>query len=139
MIGNWKGYYKHESKRIPTERKKQKTVFHIEITEFENNIFQGKITEDVNTNGMNGTGKINGTIKRNKITFIKEMPIETQLMNGEVLETNKKHPKIYYKGSYNKLSEKYKGSWRFKFGFTKVNGKFAIIMPIKGIWEMEKR
>lgn len=61
ILGVWKGYYKHESKNIPKERRVQKTYFTIEITKFNNNKFEGKISEDKKSSGMNGVGSIIGS------------------------------------------------------------------------------
>ena len=137
MKGIWTGKYKHENKRIPEERRNQWTKFKIEITKFDGKNFSGEIEDDLDSGGTRGKGIIEGKLNNNKIEFVKKMPIQTILLpDGTRNESIRPQRNIYYSG----LLEDgfFKGSWKFKWGIRRVNNKVALLLPIKGIWEMRK-
>lgn len=137
MTGTWIGTYKHESKRIPESRRNQITAFKIVIHQFDGINFTGEVEDDIETGGTRGKGIIEGQIVRNKINFIKLMPIQTFLLpDGSLKEENQPHRKIYYSGILDNNS--IKGTWKFKFGIGKINNRLFLFLPNKGKWEMKR-
>jgi hypothetical protein len=137
MIGTWIGTYRHESKRIPEARRKQKTRFVMKINQYDGIHFSGTIHDDPETGGTRGTGIVKGKIKGSSISFVKQMPVQTSIdKNGMVIEEERKHRKIYYSGQMRENSAA--GMWKFKTGIGFVRKKLALFLPIKGSWEMTK-
>lgn len=137
MLGTWKGTYKHASKWIPEERRNQETSFTLEINKFDGIHFSGTVQDDIHTGGTRGIGKIVGSIRKDKISFIKQMPIRTiMLPDGSTIEELQAHPPIYYKGIIQK--EAIAGSWKFRWRLGRVKGRIAFFPASKGSWEMKK-
>ena len=138
MTGNWSGTYQHESKRIPEERRKQRTKFKINIIDFDGVRFSGEIEEETESGGMQGVGKIEGRIIDNKITFVKMMPFQTLYMpDGTRTQIQNRHRNIYYSGIVS--GDSIHGVWKLKFGVRLIKNKIAIFYPIKGNWEMRRK
>ena len=138
MTGNWSGTYQHESKRIPEERRKQRTKFKINIIDFDGVRFSGEIEEETESGGMQGVGKIEGRIIDNKITFVKMMPFQTLYMpDGTRTQLQNRHRDIYYSGIVS--GDSIHGVWKLKFGVRLIKNKIAIFYPIKGNWEMRRK
>ncbi|HBG71699.1 MAG: hypothetical protein A2W93_06690 [Bacteroidetes bacterium GWF2_43_63] len=136
MIGKYKGHYQYDNQKIQKQLKHDLTLFNLEITEFENGHFNGFVEDDIDTGGTPGKGIINGEKNGNEITFIKEMPIASFLINGKMKTYNKKHPKIYYKGTI--TDDKIEGFWKIKFGVF-MNGLMMLIgVKTTGTWQMGK-
>lgn len=137
MLGKWTGTYQYVGKRINKVRQNRITQFEIEIIEFEGIHFSGKVQDDLATGGTPGIGKITGKIKDNKISFIKEMPVQAIILkDGTRMEEDKPHRKIYYTGILEK--GEIKGKWKFKFGFGKVHNQWVIFAGTRGIWQMKR-
>jgi hypothetical protein len=67
---------------------------------------------DSHESAMPETGKINGRFKNNVVNFTKQMPIETYLNSvGEIVRTNRRHPPIYYHGSFDPDIRELVGGW----------------------------
>ena len=137
-IGRWTGSYKYDKEINQKILGFDSTNFEIEITNVVNNTFKGVIQDDLSTGGTEGLGEIAGKVFGNKVEFIKQMPISTIIIDnkGTRKTLNKKHPKIYYTGTFSDDRKTISGSWRFKFGFI----WFGIIpipyFPTKGTWKM---
>ena len=138
MIGTWNGYYQFENQQIQKIRGFDKTNFKIVIDKFDGCNFEGKVTDHIETGGMTGEGEVRGSIKNDKITFTKQMPIQTliDVKTGERYQTQKKHAPLFYKGT--KInSDTFVGEWRFKYKLSLLFGIIPIIYrPGKGKWEM---
>lgn len=88
---------------------------------------------------MEGTGIIKGKIEEQRITFIKQMPVETILLpNGKLRKTKGKHKDIVYHGQLCEGAQSYSGTWKIKLGIA----WFGIIpVPVgrnRETWEMKK-
>ena len=136
--GNWKGQYKYNLKAHPDIKGLEATNFEIEILSIVNEYFTGSVQDDLKTGGTEGIGEITGTITGNKIEFTKQMPVKTVLFNKRLGRKtfNKKHPPIYYSGTFSEGGKTVSGTWKFKFGFLWI-GIFPIPMPpTSGTWTM---
>ncbi len=136
--GKWVGWYTYNSKKINSVRSIERTFFTINIDTISGHNFSGVVEDDEQTFGLEGTGSITGKTEKTSIQFIKKMPFRTTLINGKrVVDKTKKHPNVYYNGAA--ISDNhFKGEWRFKLGFTFIGKLPAIILPIKGTWEMKR-
>ncbi|KAB2913503.1 MAG: hypothetical protein F9K23_16905 [Bacteroidetes bacterium] len=138
MRGKWVGWYAYNNKKIDKIRGVDKTMFSIYIDTVNGNKFYGTVEDDKNTLGMEGIGRIEGTVEGNVMSFTKKMPFRTLLIRGErVIDKSKKHPTVYYKGT-GVNDNSFKGEWKFKFGLTFIGMMPAILLPIKGTWEMKR-
>lgn len=133
MKGQYTGFYKYDNKRIDNILGRTQTFFDIDITEVEDGKFYGTVQDE--PIAKTGPGIISGELIGEQIFFIKQMAIRTIMTDdGQQKSFNKRHPKIYYKGI--KVDNKFKGTWKIKFGFI-----FIGIIPIpmattRGTWEM---
>jgi len=109
MIGQYEGFYKYDNERIQQSLSRDKTIFYLDISEFDGNEFYGMVRDE--PRGQPGKGTIYGELKGDKISFIKQMQIAASILpDGKNKVYNTRHPKIYYEGI---LSEgKYIGTWR---------------------------
>lgn len=136
LQGVWKGYYQYSSKKIQKIHKYSKTGFTIEITHFDGVNFEGEVYDDLESGGTRGRGIIQGKYEKNKISFVKKMPISTVVYpDGTVVEEDKPHRNIYYEGIFENTA--FIGTWRFKLGIEFRRG-ILIYPPSKGTWYMEK-
>ncbi|NME71247.1 hypothetical protein [Flammeovirga aprica] len=138
MKGKWTGKYWFSGK-IPDVLKGRKTEFELIIDNFSNSKISGKIADNIKTGGTKGIGTIQGTVKGNKIKFVKRMPVSTAILkDGTRIEENKPHRPIYYKGIIDYKTGSIKGTWRFKIGFGLIKGRFAFFPGTYGEWEMKQ-
>ena len=137
-IGHWTGQYKFDKEFHQKMNGFEGTNFEIEITAVDNNNFVGKVQDDLASGGTEGIGEIEGKVIGDKIEFVKQMPVMTLLVGkkGTRKTFNKKHPKIYYSGTFSSDKKNISGQWRFKFRFF----WFGLIpipaIPTKGTWTM---
>ncbi len=138
MIGTWNGNYKFDNQKIQKVIGFEKTNFKIIIDKFDGINFEGTVTDDLETGGMYGEGEIKGKIKDSKITFIKQMPIESliDVKTGKHYQTTKKHSPIYYSGTIIN-SNTIVGEWKFRYKLYLLFGILPFLFrPGKGKWEM---
>ena len=139
MKGKWNGKYWF-SGNVPDSLKDTKTDFELTIDDYSNSKISGKISDNVEMGGTKGIGSISGTLKGNKIKFVKRMPISTSvLQDGTRIEEDKPHRPIYYKGIIDSESNSIKGTWKFKIGIGLVKGRLAFFPGTKGEWEMKRK
>jgi hypothetical protein len=125
--------------KVPDVLKNRKTEFELIIDKYFNSKISGTISDNVENGGTKGVGNFSGTVKGNKIKFIKRMSISTSvLLDGTRIEEDKPHRPIYYKGIIDADSNSIKGTWKFKIGFGFVQGRLAFYPGTKGEWEMRK-
>lgn len=136
LPGVWKGYYTYNTKYYKN-KEGVKTHFTITIKNVTGNSFSGTVEDDMATGGTPGTGRIEGTINGNKITFVKKMPVYA-VWDGKkrILNENKSHPNIYYSGILN-MNKVDKGKWKFKFQIFFINLLLGGLLG-RGEWSMEK-
>ncbi|WP_196889425.1 hypothetical protein [Aureivirga sp. CE67] len=138
MKGIWKGTYWFTS-NVHDSVKKNRTEFEITIENDDNSKISGTIFDNIETGGTRGIGTISGTVKGNKIKFVKRMPIKTIIFpNGEKIEKKEPHSPIYYEGSLNNETNEFEGTWKFKRRITIINGKLGYTPETKGAWKMKK-
>ncbi len=138
MKGKWKGTYWFKG-NVHESLKNRKTNFELTVEGFTNAKISGVIKDDIKTGGTKGIGHFSGTVKNNKIKFIKRMPVSTVVFpDGTRLEEDKPHRPIYYKGILNETIGVAKGTWKFKKGIGFKNGKIVFYPGTKGEWEMKK-
>ena len=138
MKGKWNGTYWYEGNATDSI-KYRITPFQLIIEHVKGKKISGNVKDDTKMGGTKGVGTINGSIKGNKIKFVKRMPIHTVILhNGTRIEENKPHRPIYYKGIINKEGDHIEGTWRFKMGLGFVDGKIALFLGTRGFWEMKK-
>lgn len=138
MKGKWNGKYWF-SGNVPNSLKDRKTEFELIIDNYSNSKISGKISDHLETGGTKGVGTFSGTVKGNKIKFVKRMPISTLVIqDGTRIEENKSHRPIYYKGIIDSETGLIKGTWKFKIGVGFVKGRLAFFPRTKGEWEMSK-
>ncbi|KFF07191.1 hypothetical protein [Flavobacterium reichenbachii] len=140
MTGNWNGYYKFDNERIQNAMGFEKTNFTIVIDNYEGGNFQGKVNDDVATGGMKETGDIFGKVNKNAVSFKKLMPKNCVIdQNGNRATLEKKHPVLYYKGTFSEDKTELSGKWFFKRRFFLLYGIIPILFsPGKGTWSMKK-
>ena len=140
MTGTWKGYYKYNNVRYQQLIGFDQTYFQINILTFDGTRFTGTVEDDRTTGGMEGIGKIEGTLDGQQLEFIKSMPILTSLgkNKGELITRNMKHPPIIYRGSLSENNTNAEGSWNFKNWFY----WYGIIplphIKLRGTWQMSQ-
>jgi hypothetical protein len=140
MTGNWNGYYKFDNERIQNAIGFEKTNFTIVIDSYEQGTFQGKVNDDVTTGGMKETGHVVGKVDKNEIRFKKLMPKNCIIYaNGERKTSEKKHPTLYYEGTFSEDKTEVTGKWFFKRKIGFLYGIVPILFrPAKGTWSMKK-
>jgi hypothetical protein len=136
MKGHYKGYYEYDKHGIQKNVPHGVTFFFVDITETDGKKFTGTIQDDIFTGGTPGIGTISGELKGDKITFIKQMPVATFLVDGQMKNFDKNHPEIYYTGI--RTERKFAGTWKIKFGFFRVGLLLLLGARTTGTWEMEK-
>jgi hypothetical protein len=136
MKGLYKGYYKYDKQSAQKNISLGVTFFFIEITESDGKKFMGTAQDDIFSGGTPGIGIISGKLMGDKITFIKQMPIASFVIDGQKENFDEKHPKIYYEGI--KTDDKFTGTWKIKFGLFKEGLLLLLGARTTGTWEMEK-
>lgn len=138
MTGTWQGYYQYNNQFQQKAVGFDKTFFTITINAFDGNKFSGIVNDDIKSGGMEGTGEITGEIKDGQVHFQKFMPREQMLYpNGEHVYSDKKHPTLYYTGSFSADKKMLSGEWKFKKSFVYLFG--LIPLPYRGgrgTWSM---
>jgi hypothetical protein len=135
--GTWKGQYKYDNKIHKELTGFEATNFQIDIIDINDEQFTGRVSDDKATGGMDGVGEIVGKVIGDKIEFIKQMPVMRVMdTKGTRRTLSKKHPKIYYKGTFSDSASEISGVWRLKFNFVWI-GIFPVpLMPSTGTWQM---
>ena len=138
-IGHWTGQYKFDKEVHQKMTGFDSTNFKIEITSVENNIFFGRVQDDLTIGGTEGIGEIQGKVSGDAVKFVKQMPIMTLMVGKEGTRKtlHKKHRKIYYSGTFSSDRKSITGQWKFKFGFIWVGFIPIPITPTKGTWTMK--
>ena len=138
QIGQWTGFYSFSNSKINKMRGFEKTSFDIQILECIDNKFKGTVQDDLATGGAEGTGDIIGQIQKDRIDFVKSLPVLTLIIDkkGTRKTLNQKHPPIYYTGILSKDKHTATGTWRFKFGIVWLGIIPMPIWPYKGIWSL---
>lgn len=140
MKDTWQGSYKFDDVRMQKMIGFEQTNYTIIVDAF-NNKFEGTVNDDLSTGGMEGTGKIVGSLKGTKISFKKFMPYAVNYTDweGTKEQTNKKHSTLYYSGNLSANGQKASGTWTFGY---KIGFLFGFIpLPYtsgKGTWQMKK-
>ncbi|MCA0399084.1 MAG: hypothetical protein LCH51_16930 [Bacteroidetes bacterium] len=139
MKGTWIGSYKYDEGEAQKAIGFEKTYFTIIIHTFNGKEFEGSVTDDKESGGMEGEGKIVGEIKNNTVSFQKQMPIATfAFKNGSRKIMDRRHPALYYSGTISQDGKEMKGIWKFR---TQIAFLFGIIpfpyIPHKGTWNMK--
>src|SRR3569833_385539 len=100
--GKWEGTYSYNNRVHQELKGVEGTKFEINITALDNGNFTGTVQDDLATGGTEGIGEITGHVNGNQIHFVKQMPVMTvlALRDGSRKTYNKKHRKIYYKGTF---------------------------------------
>ncbi len=116
LVGHWQGSYDYD---LPEEYKDEKTQnvnFIIDITETTGVQFSGTVEDDLSTGGTPGRGEIKGDYDNYIVKFEKLMPISAKIdINGNhVINENKKHKTLIYKGEFSRDKKSISGTWRFK-------------------------
>lgn len=140
MTGTWKGYYKYNSEWAEEATGFEKTGFTITIDSFDGTTFQGTVNDDTATGGMEGTGKIMGSLNGAIISFRKFMPEGSLLdADGKHIYTGKKHDTLYYSGKLLKEGQ-FVGRWKFRVKITLFFGFVPMpYSPGSGTWYMTKQ
>lgn len=138
MTGTWVGYYQYDN---PDHQKAigfDKTFFTITIKSFDGKYFTGIVNDDVKSGGMEGSGEIVGEINEGSIHFKKLMPRESLIYpKGEIKDSDRKHPTLYYTGVISKDKKEISGVWKFKITIGLLFGFLPIpYRPGKGTWSM---
>ena len=138
MTGTWLGYYKYGNEKLQKAYGFDKTYFTITINSFDKGFFQGVVVDDIKSGGMEGTGEIIGQIEDDRISFKKFMPKKSLIyLNGEKRYLDKKHPALYYTGTFSKDKKEICGEWKFKITLGFLFGFIPIpYRPGKGTWSM---
>lgn len=139
MLGNWKGFYRFDDKRFQEATGFEATGFEIAIDQFDGKNFSGKVNDDEQTGGMEGTGEIIGKVENNQIYFEKKMPKNCTLyLDGNKRYSEKKHPTLYYSGQLSEDGKKIEGTWKFNKRLAFLLYVIPVIYrPGKGTWNME--
>lgn len=140
MKGTWQGFYKYNNKTVQQLMGFDKTNFTLIIKIVNGIAFEGTVIDDITTGGMEGEGKITGTLKGNKITFKKFMPRESVLLDvqGNRRQTEKPHNILYYKGILSRDGHEITGTWKFKNKLTFLFGIIPFVYcPGSGSWGMK--
>jgi hypothetical protein len=139
MKGLWEGHYTYNKKSIQEKIGFDKTLFKINIERFENNKFSGSVEDDTTTGGTPGRGEITGNLNGDKVTFIKNMPVQVVFnRKGVIIDQNKKQRPIYYNGQISNDGNIITGTWKFKFGFIMNSLILLLALPTSGKWQMAK-
>jgi hypothetical protein len=138
MIGTWNGYYKYKDKIAQKSVGVDLTYFKIIIRSFDGKDFNGTVTEDLSTGGMEGEGVIIGEVNNNRILFKKLMPKRGILnSDGTKKMIDKPHPTIYYPGTISPDKKHIEGNWEFKWQIIYAFGFIPIpVKPSAGVWSM---
>lgn len=140
MIGNWLGFYQYNRQDIQKIIGFEKTGFTIVIDFFDGEHFKGTVQDDVNTGGMKEMGIIIGSVDNNKVIFKKLMPKRDFIIDdkGSRQITDKKHPTLYYSGTFSMDKNQISGQWKFGYTIGLLWGFIPIpFRPAKGIWNMK--
>jgi hypothetical protein len=139
MIGSWSGQYQYDNPKLQKAIGSEKTYFTITINHFDGSLFSGIVTDDIESGGMEGVGRIEGNIINEKVSFKKLMPKRVFIYkNGRRSVTSQKHPTIYYTGILTSNKTHIEGSWKinpqfvFLFGFIPIPTR-----SVTGKWQMQ--
>lgn len=137
--GHWIGQYKFDEAVQQKMNCFESTNFEIEITNIDNDVFQGTVQDDLTTGGTEGVGEIQGKVTGDTVAFVKQMPIMTLIVDndGRRKNLNRKHRKIYYSGTFSSDKKSISGYWRFKFGFIWFGLIPIPVTPTRGTWTMK--
>jgi hypothetical protein len=140
QIGQWSGHYTFNDEKVNKIRGFENTFFEIEILSVKDNLFFGKIQDDLSTGGTEGIGQVSGKISGNRISFVKLMPVMTLLVGNKGTRKTlyKKHRPIYYNGQFSSDGQTVSGTWRFKFGFVWIGIIPVPVKPSTGVWTMTR-
>ncbi len=137
MIGTWKGFYKYDKQGIQDKIGFDRTNFTIYIDSFENNKFKGKAEDDIFTGGMPGVGRVKGTVKAEKVRFIKIMPSKSPFNKpGEPEIYKDKYLSVIHEGTFSEDKKTIKGIWNIKFQFAIISF-ILLLFPTKGTWQID--
>ena len=75
--GEWKGVYEYKLSERFNKLNLPEVEFDIKIEKFENDKFIGTVEDNLKNGGTPGIGKIEGRLMKNKVKFVKKMPIHT--------------------------------------------------------------
>ncbi|MFT5602151.1 MAG: hypothetical protein ACI9N1_002403 [Flavobacteriales bacterium] len=138
MEGKWEGTYWYLGK-LSKSLLDGRVGFEMTIYESKEVEFIGEISDKIEEGGTRGIGSVVGTVQKNKIEFVKQMPFKSVVMaDGTRIEEKKKHRPIYYSGIIDEFNGSIEGTWKFKKGIGFVNGRLALYGGTKGKWEMKK-
>jgi hypothetical protein len=140
ILGKWEGSYKYSHAQIQKIIGFDKTNFTIVVDSCEGGNFSGIVNDDALTGGMTGIGKITGKVIGTEISFQKQMPHNSIILNsnGDRKRTEQKHPILYYTGTITTDMTSMSGTWKFKRKFGFVFGFIPFYYrPAKGTWKMK--
>lgn len=137
MQGNWDGFYKYDNPDFQKATGFEQTNFKLNIQKSEGNTFEGTVNDDQATGGMQGTGRIVGTLRGNKVSFRKYMPYGREIdLEGNHYSTGKPHAILYYSGTLSKDKQHASGRWKFSYKIHMLFGMLPIpYRPGMGTWE----
>jgi len=142
--GVWKGEYitlKHiiaTNKEIPVPFVlKIKTTDDGKLISLDKGLFEGICQDDPEITKIPFHGTVYGSLNVNNIFFIKQYP-KLMIRNdvGGIETVDDTHPEVYYKGEFK--NNRFSGSWNMNRTFRKINGQLSELMPLHGVWWMEK-
>ena len=138
MIGTWTGYYKYNKEAAQKAMGFDRTFFTIVIHSFDGKKFEGTVTDDTATGGMEGQGIISGEIDNRNVSFRKFMPKQTYVLkDGSRKVFDSKHPAIYYSGTVSDNGNNMRGHWKIKAQVLLVFGFIPFpFKPQHGTWSM---
>ncbi len=138
MLGKWTGNYWYEGK-VPITLKLRKTNFEIIIESFELGKISGSIFDDIENGGTPGVGTISGKLNGKTLKFVKRMPVSViHFHDDTIINEQKSHRPIFYSGTLDSETNTFHGTWKFKKGFGRVEGRFVFFIGTKGRWVMKK-
>ena len=111
------------------------------VDNFQDPEFTGSISDLQETGGTRGIGTVSGSVRGNRIQFVKRMPVRTFVFSDgtRMEEEEKPHRPIYYEGAMDPETGLVQGSWRFKMGIGFFKGTLAFYKATKGKWQMERQ
>jgi hypothetical protein len=138
MRGKWIGKY-WCSEDVSGALKDKEVEFELTIDDHSNSKISGNVFDNVDMGGTEGIGTFFGTIKGDKIKFVKRMPIKTLILeDGTTFKEEKPHRPIYYRGSIDPETGLIQGIWKFKIGVGFVKGQIVLYAGTSGKWQMKR-
>jgi len=116
LEGTWKGTYQYNIHEELIDEQLKEVEFTIVIDKLKGISFSGTVEDNLETGGTPGKGIIKGKINNDQIQFNKEMPVHASINEkGErIINQNKKHHTIIYKGEFSRSKKSIHGYWEFK-------------------------